>query len=344
VPLDAAKLDRALSSAAALNARVALFGTRAGAAPPEARADGSVSVRQMVESVAAKGDDAEFRESDHPRDQDGKFSGAGGGGMKPLDRAAQPEHITALKVPPAWKDVHYNADPAAPLQVIGLDAKGRTVRIYSEKFATSQSAVKFRRIEELDRKFGTIWEQNERGRTTPETRDSADCVRLIMQMGVRPGSDDDTGAKVKAYGATTLKGEHVIADGDATRLRFVGKKGVAIDLPVEDVETAKMLRDRAAASGPDGRLFPKTDDKKLLDYVHTFDGGGFKTKDFRTLLATKTARDAVAADPMPPKDDKEYRKKVMAVAALVSKRLGNTPVVALQSYISPTVFAEWRRE
>jgi DNA topoisomerase IB len=43
-----------------------------------------------------------------------------------------------------------------------------------------------------------------------------------------------------------------------------------------------------------------------------------------------------------PKSQKEYKKMVKDVATIVSKQLGNTPTVALQSYIHPAVFAEWR--
>ncbi len=38
----------------------------------------------------------------------------------------------------------------------------------------------------------------------------------------------------------------------------------------------------------------------------------------------------------------EYKKRVMDVARQVSKKLGNTATIALQSYISPAVFSEWR--
>ena len=81
----------------------------------------------------------------------------------------------------------------------------------------------------------------------------------------------------------------------------------------------------------------------MSNYSHQLDGGGFKTKDFRTLLGTRTAmQEIVNLSPPVPKDEKEYRKKVKEVAIRVSKKLGNTPTVALQSYINPSVFAEWK--
>jgi DNA topoisomerase-1 len=66
-----------------------------------------------------------------------------------------------------------------------------------------------------------------------------------------------------------------------------------------------------------------------------------KTKDFRTAVGTKTARDAMNSIKS-PSSQKEYERAVRSVAKTVSERLGNTPTVALQSYIDPLVFAKWR--
>jgi DNA topoisomerase-1 len=262
----------------------------------------------------------------------------------PKNREEWPEHAKALKVPPAWTDVRINSNPHAALQATGKDAKGRSVYIYSEEFRASQSAVKFARIQELAAKAKMIRDQNEINRRSDDsvTKDHADVTALIMSMGIRPGSDDDTKAKVKAYGATTLEGRHVVNDGDETRLVFTGKKGVHLDLPVTDPDIARMLKERASYAGKDGKLFPLIDDASLRDYTKSLDGGGFKTKDFRTYLGTSTAARLVAVTPE-PKNFKEYKSKVHEIGKAVSSILGNTPTIALQSYIDPRVFAPWRK-
>jgi DNA topoisomerase-1 len=162
-----------------------------------------------------------------------------------------------------------------------------------------------------------------------------------MAMGIRPGSDTDTKAKVKAYGASTLEGRHVVEEDGQVYLRFTGKKGVAINLAVSNPDIARDLADRASRAGAGGRLFPAVAGDSLLEYTHTLNGGGFKTKDFRTLLATRSAMKQVE-QAEPPKTEKDYKKRVLEVAKAVSARLGNTPTVALQSYINPAVFAPWR--
>ena len=301
---------------------------------------------------AETSDKGGFKESEHPRGQPenaGEFasSSKGSKALQPAhaDREQWPAHIQQLRVPPAWTDVHYNHDPEGALQVIGKDAKGRRQPIYHPKFAASQAAAKFARIKELDKRFHVIKNQNEKARLSgdPKVRSHADATALIMRMGIRPGSEENTGAEKQAYGATTLLGHHVVKNGDEVHLKFTGKKGVDLSLPVEDIDLAKMLVNRAKKSGHSGQLFPEVSAGSLLNYVHSLGGNkGFKTKDFRTLLGTRSAMEAMKNVPAPTSAS-GYKKAVKQVATLVSQKLGNTPTVALQSYINPTVFAEWRQ-
>ena len=237
----------------------------------------------------------------------------------------------------------FNHDPNGALLAVGKDSKGRVQSVYSAAFSETQAAAKFSRIEELREKFDAIVDENNAARKSKSaaTRDAADCMDMIMKMGIRPGSDTDTGAKVKAYGATTLEGKHVVQEGGDVYLRFVGKKGVNLDLKVPDPDLGRMLVERAKSAAADGKVFSGLSDKSLLAYTHSLDGGKFKTKDFRTHLGTSLAYGMVSAS-QAPKNEAEYKKAVMEVAKVVSSRLGNTPVIALQSYISPTVFSSWR--
>ena len=289
-----------------------------------------------------------FQPTLHPRDPEGEFTSKPGGAAAhheqtrvingkrySADGSPLPEHIEALRIPPAWTDVTYSKDPKASLLATGKDAKGRKQAVYSADFSAKQAEAKFARIDELNDKFDDIYKHNEQARKSDDIkkRAAADCAYLIMKTGIRPGSEDDTGADKKAYGATTLEGKHVIIDGANTSLQFVGKKGVQLHIPIHDKAVAKMLHERKQTAGPDGQLFP-INEKNLLDHVHSFDGGGFKTKDLRTRLAVITAVDEIRKHPT-PKNVKDYKKAVMNVAKEVAKKLGNTPSVALASYINP---------
>jgi len=281
----------------------------------------------------------------------GQVGGSGLGGNASYDKDqkkwvddkgnALPEHILACKIPPEWNNVTFDHNPKADLLVVGKDGKGRRTAIYSERFIQKQADKKFARILELDQKYPEISRQVHKDLIKGNHVEEAACLHLIMTTGIRPGSNKDTQAKKKAYGATTLEGRHVVVDNKGkVNLQFTGKKGVDLNIPVTDKAVAKDLISRSKVAGTNGKLF-NINEKSLLSYTHTQDGGSFKTKDFRTLLGTKTAMEEVEKTKA-PSTQKEYIKSVMKVAKTVSTKLGNTPTIALQAYIYPGVFAKWK--
>ena len=256
-----------------------------------------VTSSQESENIWLKplGDGAtdEFKESEHPREKGGEKGGqftAGSGGASTTTKSSHlqsqspeswPQHIKALKIPPAWTDVKVASDPSADLLAIGVDKAGRKQYVYSEKFAKTQSALKFARIQSLEKDLPMIESQltEMRKSTDQKTADLAECATLIMKMGIRPGSDSDTKAKVQAYGATTLEGKHVVQEDGEVYLRFTGKKGVNINLRVEDPELAKSLAERAGRAGDDGKVFGGVNDAMLRGFVDgQLDHGGYHRK------------------------------------------------------------------
>ena len=282
---------------------------------------------------------------------DGRFTSAGGGGylhattrgadgkLTMADGSPLPAHIAALRIPPAWKDVEINKDPKGGLLAQGKAANGKTQPIYSEEFAGRGAASKFARNTELLSKDSAVASQIESNlkSSDPKTRENAAALKLIYHTGLRPG-----GGESDNYGATTLEGRHVVINGKKATLNFVGKSNKKNSIPVDDPSTVMMLLERKEAAGKTGKIF-NTNESSLSEYTHTLGGGGFKTKDMRTLVGTKEAI-AVVSKMAVPKGEAAYKKAVKEVATLVAKKLGNTPTVALQSYINPIVFAHWRNQ
>lgn len=319
-----------------------------------------VAHAKLADLLTAVRDVVWLFDDNEPRDDQGRWTDTGGGPkpsfhVKTLivngerrapDGGPLPTHIQALSIPPAWTNVTYNPDPGASLLAQGTDTTPAKKRqsIYADSFEANQAKLKFARIQAMTAEFPAMHAQNEAMRLSenPRTASHADAVALISHTGIRPGSEDDTGAKLKAYGATTLEGQHVVQSATgAVSLQFVGKKGVSLNLPVDDPSIAKMLLTRKAAAGDGQQIFPQVSDESLREHVHTLGSGNFKVKDFRTLTANVTAAEEVAKLPM-PKTQAEYKRSVLAVAKKVSAKLGNTPTVALQSYINPHVFASWK--
>lgn len=252
-----------------------------------------------------------------------------------------PDHLPK-NIPPAWKNVKVALDPKADLLVKGRDAKGRVQSVYSQTHATRQAAKKFARTNELRSKTKSIQRELNKDLRSKDTntKENAAALLVIQHTGIRPGGRGNTKAEKQAYGATTLEGRHVRIRGSKMYLEFVGKKGVNLKIPVTDSKLKSMLKERKEASGPRGKLF-ETNDAKLRIYTKKKDGGSFKPKDFRTAKGTSLAAETMKSLPK-PKNQTEYKKRVREVAKVVSQQLGNTPTVALQSYIDPTVFSKWR--
>lgn len=259
------------------------------------------------------------------------------------DGSPAPVHIKPSMVPPDWKDVKIGLDPDADVRVTGRDNKGRPKTVYRDDFHMRNAALKFARTQAGLHERHSLYEQNQANRQSPDPkiREAADCTWLMQEQATRPGSDNDTGGKVKAYGATTLRAEHVEESPEGVRLHFIGKEGVEHNHLIRDPELAKMLLERKrSADERDGKLFG-TDYDKVSAYAKTLDTGRFTPKDWRTIKANTLALEAIDSQP-PPASAKEYKAKVKAVAEKVSSVLGNRAQQALESYIDPVCFSGWK--
>jgi DNA topoisomerase-1 len=266
----------------------------------------------------------------------GEVGGAGAsGGWSGPKTDQDKERITKLGVPPAWTDVRLNPDPSGDLQATGVDSKGRKQYLYSAEHSERASAEKFERLKEFNKEVGQIQEKIQADLDNPnlsqKDAESARALYLISKTGFRVGSEESS-----VYGATTLRAEHVKIDGEKVAFSFVGKHNVPITKEIEDKQLATILKPRVDAGG---RLF-QTTDTDVRDYLHARDGD-FKVKDFRTWQGTARAMQEVKSLKA-PKTDREFKIARMTVARAVAAHLGNTPKVALDSYISPTVFSKWK--
>lgn len=270
-----------------------------------------------------------FDEGEHPRDEKGQWTTSG---------ASHNARRKELKLPPAWTSVRINKNPKADLQATGIDSKGRTQYRYSAKHSEKAAAEKFGRLKEFNKELPHIREKvaEDLKKGTLEEKEAAAVLSLIDKTGFRVGSDRETGAEKDAYGASTLLARHVKIDGNEITFKFVGKEGVTIEKTLEDRQLASLLKPRIAAGG---RLFD-TSDAKVRDYLHSRDGD-FKVKDFRTWHGTTEALKAIRGMDA-PRSDKEYERARLSVGRIVAAHLGNTPKIALESYIDPAVWSPWK--
>src|SRR3977135_4719142 len=64
---------------------------------------------------------------------------------------AQLERIDALRIPPAWRDVHISTDPKAAIQVWGFDDRGRKQYKYHRRAVEKGELRKYYRVGQMAR-------------------------------------------------------------------------------------------------------------------------------------------------------------------------------------------------
>jgi DNA topoisomerase-1 len=310
-----------------------------------AAAQGGMGGEQAPEPGGAHHFDAEAKFSaSQPRDKNGMWMDTGGVGGSYLRHGigtheADDEERKARKVPPGWTDVQIANSADTPLQITGMDSKGREQSRYTAEHDQAQAAAKFERGRALADRMGSLEKQIDADALGQgKNREEANTLRLVQLTGFRIGSTKDTGAETQAFGASTLLKKHATIDGDTVTFEFWRKHGVPIKKSVTDSQLAREIESRKA--GDRDRLFATTD-AKVRKYLHALPGGAeFKVHDFRTWNGTSVAL-KVAAEMPAPTNAKEFSAAKLAVAKQVAAHLGNTPHVALKSYIAPHVFQHW---
>jgi DNA topoisomerase-1 len=234
--------------------------------------------------------------------------------------------------------IHVNADEGADMVARAVSTStGVDKRYYSRAFVEQQQAVKFARVRELD---GQVARLDERLAADALDDDTAASVLVMRRTGMRPGSDAQRSGKVDApdtFGATNLRARHATVDGNTVRFEFVGKGAKDLVIEQTDPLLARVVSARLATRSGDERLFA-THEVAARRYIQAHLGPHFESKDLRTLHGTTLARELVAGMDVPGSATAAVAAR-RQVATHVSKQLGNTPAVALESYIDPVVFS-----
>lgn len=247
------------------------------------------------------------------------------------------------------RDMRLNEDRNAAMQVIFYRKNPRTGKMeqkyfYDQEKLGKKKAVKHARARSFNKAMGKFLDSVKKDLNNPNerTRQAAEINYLMFLTGMRVGNSRGQLGEKEAYGATTLQSRHLTISGKTARLKFPGKKGVPQDITVDDPLGVSILkRAKTRAKGARDQIFPRADEQASLAYVKTATGNPrFKNHDLRTWTATTNAIKFKKSMPR-PKNQTQYKKYRMEVATKVGKILGNKPNEALDSYIDPTVWADW---
>lgn len=267
---------------------------------------------------------------------------------RPVRAARALARIDALRIPPAWRDVHVAKSPTAAIQAWGIDARGRKQYRYHARAVERGELRKFYRVRQLAKDLPAIrgsLARDARAREPSRTAVAAAVVRLIGEAFFRPGSERYT-KENRTFGITTLRKSHVSVEGDCVYFRYVGKSRVRQSQCVPNRDLAHLVSRHLRSPGPRlfrfraGRRWFDLSSRDVNEYLRDHLGAAFSAKDFRTWGGTLRAA-TVLAELGPGSSSTQARRNVATAMRLVAAELGNTPTICRKSYVHPIVLAKY---
>ncbi len=258
------------------------------------------------------------------------------------------DRIDALRIPPAWKEVHIAVNARAPIQVWGLDARGRKQYRYHPRAVQKGEIRKFYRVAQLGRDLPTLREiflKDLRRRDFSMERVAAGIVLLIGESFIRVGSDRYE-KENNTFGITTLRKSNVSVTDDAINFRYVGKRSIAHFRAVKNAALARFVSSLMYTPGP--RLFRYRRDGDWLninardvnEYIQSAVNFPYTAKDFRTWGGTLRAA-TVLSEIGSGKNENARKKDVVMTVRMVASELGNTPAILRKSYVHPAILSKY---
>jgi DNA topoisomerase-1 len=265
----------------------------------------------------------------------------------PVRNRALLRRIEALRVPPAWRDVHIAPTPVRAIQAWGFDARGRKQYRYNTRAVERRELRKHHRVRQLARRLPGIRRRlrdQSRGRDLTRDTVSAIAIRLISECLFRPGGERYA-RENGSFGLTTLRKRHIEIDNGRAVFTYVGKSRQRQRQFVTNPELVRLVARLARTPGP--RLFRFQEDgrwcdldaRALMDAFRRH-AGPFALKDFRTWGATLRAA-TVLAEFGPWQSTTEAKRNVALAMRIVASELGNTAAICRASYVHPMVIARY---
>jgi len=271
---------------------------------------------------------------------------------KPIRDRALLARIDALRVPPAWRDVHIAPSARSAIQAWGFDARGRKQYRYNDRAVELRELRKYHRVrrlaKELPRIRRRLHDDAQPGLPAARLDDkavAATVLRLISETFCRVGGErylKENGT----FGITTLRKSHVTIEEGIATLAYRGKSSITQRQVVTDAELVRLIARQLKTPG--ARLFRFRNDGRwsaitaadVNAYLQRRVGGGYSAKDFRTWGGTLRAATVLAELP-PASSATEAKRNVALAMRLVSAELGNTPTICRKSYVHPMVIARY---
>jgi DNA topoisomerase-1 len=274
-----------------------------------------------------------------------------GPGARAVSDKAQLARFDALRIPPAWRDVHISTNPRAAIQVWGFDARGRKQYKYHPRAVEKGELRKYYRVRQMARDLPSLRsriQRDSRRKGFSKEKVCAGIVGLISRGFFRVGSEKYQ-KENNTFGITTMRKSHVLVlDDETVEFEYRGKRSIAQRNVIVGKDLARFVSELLETPG--ARLFryleegkwQNVDSRDVNDYIEAIAQFPYTAKDFRTWGGTLRAA-TVLADLGKGKSQNERKKNVVTAVRLVAAELGNTPTICRKSYVHPVVVMRYLR-
>jgi DNA topoisomerase IB len=263
------------------------------------------------------------------------------------------QRVSAVGIPPAWKDVWISPDPQGHIQATGVDGRGRTQYRYHALWRQQRDVQKFEHMlrfaDALPVLRAATLDDLSR-RSLDRDRVAASAVRLI-DLGLFRLGGERYAELDHHYGAVTLEKRHVRVRRDGVVFDYVAKEGKRRAVTVTDpavLRTVRMLARSDNGLDPlfcwsEGGTWHTLHSHDVSAYIAERAGGHFTAKEFRTWNATVLMA-LLLASAGPPATPRRARSVITGSIRQVADLLGDTPAVARSSYIDPRLISRYESE
>jgi DNA topoisomerase-1 len=260
--------------------------------------------------------------------------------------------ITALVIPPAWRDVWISPDPFGHIQATGIDQRGRKQYLYHPRWRQRRDLQKFDDMVAFARALPALRSVVDHDLALGDlSREQvlACAARLLDRGFFRIGSEVYKVTN-ETYGLATMLKRHVALDGEVIRFDYVAKESKRRVQAIIDPEVAVVVGTLKRRRGGGEELLAYKRGGRWCDvrspdinaYLKAATGLDVSAKDFRTWGATVLAAVGLAVTEPGRLSAAARKRAIVRAVKEVAFYLGNTPAVARNSYIDPRVFDRYR--
>jgi DNA topoisomerase-1 len=257
------------------------------------------------------------------------------------------DRITALRIPPAWKNVWVCADPDGHLQATGIDARGRKQYLYHSEWNRRSQLNKFDKMAGFAKALPDIRKRIDldlRKKGWPREKVVALMIQILDQHSLRIGNrayELENGT----FGLTTLKLKHLKVEDDGIAFQFKAKGGIYRRTRIRGKKLTRLILECSELPGQEVFQFLDAEgnphpvfSNDVNSYLQEIAGNEYTAKDFRTWGGTVWAVE-LFGEVVKESEITPSKNLVTSLVREVAEKLGNTVAVCRQYYIHPSILA-----